>query len=93
MKTAVVRSIQRAGFVSTLCGNGGHGRRPLIQMVLARGVDAVSVEAVAARAGVSKATFYKHFAHKQALFEAAVLREMERIGAAQGIAKALNRRL
>lgn len=53
------------------------------QMFLARGVDAVSVEAVAAQAGVSKATFYKHFAHKQALFEAAVLHEMERIEAAQ----------
>lgn len=53
------------------------------QMFLARGVDAVSVESVAAQAGVSKATFYKHFAHKQALFEAAVLREMERIEAAQ----------
>ena len=44
------------------------------QMFLARGVDAVSVEAVAEHAGVSKATFYKHFPHKQALFEAAVLR-------------------
>lgn len=53
------------------------------QMFLARGVDAVSVEAVAAHAGVSKATFYKHFPHKQALFEAAVLREMKRIEAAQ----------
>ena len=53
------------------------------QMFLARGVDAVAVEAIAARAGVSKATFYKHFTHKQALFEATVLREMERIEAAQ----------
>jgi TetR/AcrR family transcriptional regulator, mexJK operon transcriptional repressor len=53
------------------------------QMFLARGVDAVSVEAIAAEAGVSKATFYKHFADKKALFEAAVLREMERIEAAQ----------
>lgn len=53
------------------------------QMFLARGVEAVSVEAVAAKAGVSKATFYKHFAHKQSLFEAAVLREMERIEASQ----------
>lgn len=52
-------------------------------MFLARGVDAVSVEAIAAQAGVSKATLYKHFPHKQALFEAAVLREMERIEAAQ----------
>ncbi|MBA4216243.1 MAG: TetR/AcrR family transcriptional regulator [Roseateles sp.] len=53
------------------------------QMFLARGVDAVSVESIAAQAGVSKATYYKHFADKQALFEAAVLREMERIEAAQ----------
>lgn len=53
------------------------------QMFLARGVDAVAVEAIAAQAGVSKATFYKHYAHKQALFEAAVVREIERIEAAQ----------
>ena len=53
------------------------------QMFLARGVDAVTVEAIATQAGVSKATLYKHFAHKQALFEAAVLREMQRIEAAQ----------
>jgi len=52
-------------------------------MFLARGVSAVSVEAIAAQAGVSKATFYKHFTDKQALFEAAVLREMERIESAQ----------
>jgi len=53
------------------------------RLFLALGVDAVTVEAVAAQAGVSKATFYKHFRDKQALFEAAVLREMERIEAAQ----------
>lgn len=53
------------------------------QMFLERGVEAVAVEAIAARAGVSKATFYKHFTDKAALFEAAVLREMERIEAAQ----------
>ena len=53
------------------------------QMFLARGVDAVAVEAIAAQAGVSKATLYKHFPHKQALFEAAVLREMQRIEAVQ----------
>jgi TetR/AcrR family transcriptional repressor of mexJK operon len=53
------------------------------QMFLARGVDAVTIEAVAAQARVSKATFYKYFPHKQALFEAAVLREMELIEAAQ----------
>jgi len=53
------------------------------QMFLERGVEPVAVEAIAARAGVSKATFYKHFPDKTALFEAAVLREMERIEAAQ----------
>jgi TetR/AcrR family transcriptional repressor of mexJK operon len=52
-------------------------------MFLERGVEAVAVEAITARAGVSKATFYKHFADKAALFEAAVKREMERIEAAQ----------
>ena len=52
-------------------------------MFLERGVEGVSVEAIAARAGVSKVTFYKHFADKIALFEAGVLRETERIEAAQ----------
>lgn len=52
-------------------------------MFLAQGVEAVSVEAIAAQAGVSKASFYKHFTSKPALFEAAVLREMQRIEAAQ----------
>jgi TetR/AcrR family transcriptional regulator, mexJK operon transcriptional repressor len=53
------------------------------QMFLQHGVNAVTVEAVAAQAGVSKSTFYKHFSDKAALFEASVLREMERIEAAQ----------
>jgi TetR/AcrR family transcriptional repressor of mexJK operon len=52
-------------------------------MFLERGVEGVSVEAIAARAGVSKVTFYKHFADKGALFEAGVLRETEKIEAAQ----------
>lgn len=52
-------------------------------MFLERGVEATAVEAIAGRAGVSKATFYKHFADKAVLFEAAMLREMERIEAAQ----------
>lgn len=43
------------------------------QMFLARGVDAVSVESIAAQAGVSKATYYKHFADKQALFELSLI--------------------
>ena len=49
------------------------------QMFLERGVEAVAVEAIAARAGVSKATFYKHFAGKATLFEAAVRRKMQGI--------------
>ena len=49
------------------------------QMFLERGVEAVAVEAIAARAGVSKATFHKHFAGKATLFEAAVRRKMQGI--------------
>lgn len=52
-------------------------------MFLEKGVEAVSLEAIAEKAGVSKATLYKHFSDKPALFEAGVLREMERIEAAQ----------
>lgn len=55
------------------------------RMFLAHGVEASAVEAIAAAANVSKVTFYKHFATKAALFEAAVLREMERIEAAQRV--------
>lgn len=53
-------------------------------LFLARGVDAVPVEAIARRAGVSKVTLYRHFPDKDALLDAAVTAEMERIGAAQG---------
>jgi len=53
------------------------------KMFLERGMEAVAVEAIAARAGVSKATFYKHFADKATLFETAVRREMQRIEVAQ----------
>lgn len=52
-------------------------------LFLERGVEAVSLETVAAIADVSKATLYKYFPDKTALFEACVLREMERIEAAQ----------
>lgn len=51
-----------------------------------RGVEAVPMEAIAARARVSKGTLYSSFADKTALFEAAMLREMERIEAAQRFA-------
>lgn len=53
------------------------------EMFLARGFEAVSVEAIAAQAGVSRVTFYKHFPDKAALFEAAVLRATQRIEAEQ----------
>lgn len=39
---------------------------------LERGYDAVSLDAVAREAGVSKETIYRHFADKEALFRAAV---------------------
>ena len=52
-------------------------------LVLERGVGAVSIEAIAARAGVAKMTVYKHFTDKHALFEAAMLREMRAIETVQ----------
>ena len=56
-------------------------------LFLARGVSAVSIEAIAAAAHVSKGTLYASYADKPALFEAAVRREMERIEAAQGVTR------
>ena len=50
-------------------------------LFLERGVGAVSIEAIAARANVSKMTVYKHFTDKHALFEEAVMREMRTIEA------------
>ena len=54
-------------------------------LFLERGVETTSVEAIAARAGVSKVTLYRHYPDKAALFEAAVLREMEGIERAQAL--------
>ena len=53
------------------------------ELFLERGVEATPIEAIAARAGVSKVTLYTHYSDKTALFRAAVEREMERIEAAQ----------
>jgi TetR/AcrR family transcriptional regulator, mexJK operon transcriptional repressor len=53
------------------------------EMFLERGFAAVTMEAVAARSGVSRVTLYKHFADKGALFAAAVLRATKRIEAEQ----------
>ncbi len=52
-------------------------------LFLERGVEATPIEAIAARAGVSKVTLYTHYSDKAALFRAAVEREMERIEVAQ----------
>ena len=58
------------------------------ELFLSLGVSAVSMEAVAEGAGVSKVTLYRHFVDKTALLEAGVLAEMERIEAAQSAAPA-----
>ena len=55
------------------------------ELFLERGVAAVSIEAIAAKAQVSKGTLYACFPDRSALFEAAVKREMQRIEAAQGL--------
>lgn len=56
-------------------------------MLVDRGWEAVTVSAVAAGVGVSRPTFYKQFASKQALGEALVRRETERFLA--GVAEVL----
>ncbi len=45
------------------------------------GFERASVDLIAARAGVSKATVYNHFADKQALFVATVVEETQAMGA------------
>lgn len=56
-------------------------------MLLARGFEATSIEAIAAEAGVSRVTVYRHFPDKGALFREAVLRATRRIEAEQAIAE------
>lgn len=53
------------------------------KLFLERGVGATSIEGIAARAGVSKMTVYKHFTGKHELFEEAVRRKTRAIEAAQ----------
>jgi TetR/AcrR family transcriptional repressor of mexJK operon len=44
-----------------------------------RGIDGAPIEAIAARSGVSKVTVYGHFGDKQAIFDALIARELERV--------------
>ena len=55
------------------------------ELFLRHGIVATSIEAIARKAGVSKVTLYTHYSDKQALFEAAIHREMLRIEAAQKV--------
>lgn len=55
------------------------------EMFLAQGFEGTTIEAIAQQAGVSKATIYKHFADKIAVFEAGVAREMRLIEATQNV--------
>src|SRR5512133_831632 len=48
------------------------------------GFERASVDVIAARAGVSKATVYNHFADKQALFVAAVVEATDAMRASLG---------
>jgi TetR/AcrR family transcriptional repressor of mexJK operon len=53
------------------------------RLFLAHGVDAISVDTIAAEAGVAKATVYAYFPDKRALFQEGVRREMVKIEEAQ----------
>lgn len=55
------------------------------ELFLSRGVESVSMEAIAAEAGVSKVTVYKYYPDKATLFEAAVRRATLGIEAAQNL--------
>lgn len=53
------------------------------ELFLARGVETTPIEAIAAKARVSKATLYAYYPDKRTLFRAAVGREMQRIESAR----------
>jgi len=65
-----------------------HGKRTAIldagwAAFLRDGIHAASLDAIAKKAGVSRVTIYSHFSDKEALFQAAIGREMERLAQSQ----------
>lgn len=66
-----------------ICGGRGRKAEQIFAaaqaIFLEQGYSAASMDAVAARAGVSKATIYVHFANKRALFEAIIHRRAESV--------------
>ena len=60
------------------------------RLFLARGVEGVTVDTIAAEAGVAKMTLYAYFPDKRALFQEGVRREMAKIEAAQALAPAMS---
>jgi TetR/AcrR family transcriptional regulator, mexJK operon transcriptional repressor len=55
------------------------------RLFLAHGVEAVTIDTIAAEAGVSRGTIYSYFSDKHAIFQEGVRREMIKIEAAQAI--------
>ena len=58
------------------------------RLFLARGVEAVTDDTIAAEAGVAKMTLYAYFPDKRALFQEGVRREMAKIETAQALTPA-----
>jgi AcrR family transcriptional regulator len=69
------RSSQRAAYREATRANILAAAR---RMFLAEGIDAVSLDAIATGAGVSRATIYQHFAGKPPLLEALLIEDWER---------------
>jgi AcrR family transcriptional regulator len=70
------RAVEQPGDERAPAGAGSQRVRHLLDVArdqfVARGFEAVSIDAIARTAGVSKETIYRHFADKEALFRAAL---------------------